>query len=128
MLRETVLIADTVLTVELHDDLRYVLRYGTLVEYSNARRRGCGCARPLRGGVEPPRGGAAGEDAERAHAAHPAAARADPVACALGAARGVAGLGAPLDLRAGQAVAPQLQECAYGCDAVGRPGRHRADK
>jgi hypothetical protein len=39
MVRETVLIADTVLTVELHDDLRYVLRYGDLVEYSSARRR-----------------------------------------------------------------------------------------
>ena len=32
MVRETVLIADTVLTVELHDDLRYVLRYGDLVD------------------------------------------------------------------------------------------------
>ena len=39
MVREKVLIADTVLTVELHDDLRYVLRYGDLVEYSNTRRR-----------------------------------------------------------------------------------------
>jgi hypothetical protein len=39
MLSETVLIADTVLTVELHDDLSYVLRYGDLVEYANGRRR-----------------------------------------------------------------------------------------
>ena len=39
MVHETVLIADTVLTVELLDDLRYVLRYGNLVEYSNAGRR-----------------------------------------------------------------------------------------
>jgi hypothetical protein len=45
MVRETVLIADTVLLVELHDDLRYVLRYGDLVEYSNGRRRVRG--RPL---------------------------------------------------------------------------------
>ena len=39
MVRETVLIAGTVLTLELHDDLRYLLRYGDLVEYSNACRR-----------------------------------------------------------------------------------------
>ena len=39
MVLETVLTAGTVLTVELHDDLRYLLRYGDLVEYSNARRR-----------------------------------------------------------------------------------------
>ena len=49
MVLETVLVADTVagtvLTVELHDDLRYVLRYGDLVEYSNGRRRVRG--RPL---------------------------------------------------------------------------------
>ena len=38
-LRETVVVAGSVLTLELHDDLRYVLRYGDLVEYSNARRR-----------------------------------------------------------------------------------------
>jgi len=39
MLHETVLLADTVLTIELHDDSSYVLRYGDLVEYSNGRRR-----------------------------------------------------------------------------------------
>ena len=37
---------DTVLTIELRDDLSYVLRYGELVEYSNGRRR-------LRGRVLP---------------------------------------------------------------------------
>jgi hypothetical protein len=46
MMRETVLIADTVLTVELHDDLSYLLRYGDLVEYANARRRVRGRAMP----------------------------------------------------------------------------------
>jgi len=46
MMRETVLIADTVLTVELHDDLRYSLRYGDLVEYSNGRRCVRGKAMP----------------------------------------------------------------------------------
>jgi hypothetical protein len=39
MIRETVLIADTILTIELDDDSRYILRYGDLVEYSNGRRR-----------------------------------------------------------------------------------------
>ena len=39
MIRETVLLRDAVLTIELHDDSRYVLRYGDLVEYSNGRRR-----------------------------------------------------------------------------------------
>ena len=39
MMQEKVLLTDIVLTIELHDDLRYVLRYGELVEYSNGRRR-----------------------------------------------------------------------------------------
>ena len=39
MIRETVLLTDGVLSIELRDDLRYVLRYGDLVEYSNGRRR-----------------------------------------------------------------------------------------
>jgi len=39
MLRETVLLADALLVVELRDDLGYTLRYGDLVEYSNHRRR-----------------------------------------------------------------------------------------
>lgn len=39
MFAETVLVGGIVLTVELHDDLRYRLRYGELIEYSNGRRR-----------------------------------------------------------------------------------------
>lgn len=39
VLRETVVVGDTVLRIELHDDLRYCLRYGDRVEYSNGRRR-----------------------------------------------------------------------------------------
>jgi hypothetical protein len=39
MLRETVVLQDTVLEVELGADLRYRLRYGDLVEYENGRRR-----------------------------------------------------------------------------------------
>ena len=39
VLHETVLVGDTVLTVELHDDLSYVLRFGDLVEYCNGRRQ-----------------------------------------------------------------------------------------
>ena len=39
MIREIVLLPDSILTIELHDDLRYVLRYGDLIEYSNGRRR-----------------------------------------------------------------------------------------
>jgi hypothetical protein len=39
MLRETVLVEETLLTIELHDDGTYRLRYGRLVEYSNQRRR-----------------------------------------------------------------------------------------
>ncbi|MFL6565121.1 MAG: hypothetical protein ACJ8G5_09345 [Burkholderiales bacterium] len=46
MIRETVLIADTILTIELHDDSTYMLRYGDLVEYSNGRRRVRGRAMP----------------------------------------------------------------------------------
>ncbi|HKQ28278.1 MAG TPA: hypothetical protein VJT77_06730 [Burkholderiales bacterium] len=34
------------LEIELHDDLRYVLRYGTLVEYTPGRRRVRGRALP----------------------------------------------------------------------------------
>ena len=39
MLRETVVMPDAVLEVELDSDLRYRLRYGDLVEYENGRRR-----------------------------------------------------------------------------------------
>lgn len=39
MLHETVVLADAILEVELHSDLRYRLRYGDLVEYENGRRR-----------------------------------------------------------------------------------------
>lgn len=39
MFSETVLTGDALLTIELRDDLSYVLRYGDLVEYSNHRRR-----------------------------------------------------------------------------------------
>ena len=39
MLRETVVMRDAVLEVELGADLRYRLRYGDLVEYENGRRR-----------------------------------------------------------------------------------------
>jgi hypothetical protein len=39
MLRETVLVGKALVTIELDDDLRYRLRYGDLVEYSNGRRR-----------------------------------------------------------------------------------------
>lgn len=39
MLRETVLLEDALLTIELGDDLSYTLRYGDLVEYTNHRRR-----------------------------------------------------------------------------------------
>jgi hypothetical protein len=38
MLRETVLLADVLLTVELGDDFSYALRYGDLVEYADGRR------------------------------------------------------------------------------------------
>ena len=46
MLRETVFFGDVLLTVELQDDLSYVLRYGDLVEYSNHRRRVRGRSSP----------------------------------------------------------------------------------
>ena len=39
LLSEKVLLEDSWLEVELHDDLRYRLRYGALVEHWNARRR-----------------------------------------------------------------------------------------
>jgi len=39
LLSEKVLLEDSWLEVELHDDLRYRLRYGALVEHQNARRR-----------------------------------------------------------------------------------------
>jgi len=46
MVRETILLPDAVLAIELHDDLTYVLRYGDLVEYSNGRRRVRGKSMP----------------------------------------------------------------------------------
>jgi hypothetical protein len=39
LLEETVVLADAVVRVELHDDLRYRLSYGELVVYENGRRR-----------------------------------------------------------------------------------------
>ena len=39
LLSETVLLGDVRLQIELHDDLRYTLRYGDLVEYSGGVRR-----------------------------------------------------------------------------------------
>ena len=39
MLSEKVLVGSVLLTVELRDDLQYLLRYGDLVEYSNHGRR-----------------------------------------------------------------------------------------
>ena len=39
MMRETVLLPDAILEIELHADLRYRLRYGDLVEYENGWRR-----------------------------------------------------------------------------------------
>jgi hypothetical protein len=39
MLRETVVLRDAVLEIELDADLRYRLRYGDLVEYENGRRK-----------------------------------------------------------------------------------------
>ena len=39
LLSEKVLLEDSWLEVELHDDLRYRLRYGGLVEHQNGRRR-----------------------------------------------------------------------------------------
>jgi hypothetical protein len=46
MLRETVFLGDVVLTIELRDDLGYVLRYADLVEYSSRRRRVRGRTQP----------------------------------------------------------------------------------
>jgi hypothetical protein len=46
MLRETLLVGEVLLTIELKQDLRYALRYGDLVEYSNGRRRVRGRALP----------------------------------------------------------------------------------
>ena len=39
MLRETVVMHDAILEIELGADLRYRLRYGDLVEYENGRRK-----------------------------------------------------------------------------------------
>jgi len=39
MLHETVVLPDAILEIELHDDLRYRLRYGDVVEYTDGRRR-----------------------------------------------------------------------------------------
>jgi hypothetical protein len=38
VLHERVVLAETILEIELHGDLRYRLRYGDLVEYENGRR------------------------------------------------------------------------------------------
>ena len=46
MLRETDILRDAVLEIELDADLRYRLRYGDLVEYENGRRK-------VRGGSMP---------------------------------------------------------------------------
>lgn len=46
LLHERVLIASTVLEIELHDDLRYRLSYGGVVEYVNGQRRIRGRTRP----------------------------------------------------------------------------------
>ena len=39
VLHERVLMQEAVLEIELHDDLRYRLRYGEWVEYTDGRRR-----------------------------------------------------------------------------------------
>ena len=39
ILHERVFINQTILEVELHDDFRYRLRYGGLVEYADRRRK-----------------------------------------------------------------------------------------
>jgi hypothetical protein len=39
MVRETVLVGNIVLNIELRDDGSYSLRYGDLVQYSNGGRR-----------------------------------------------------------------------------------------
>ena len=46
ILHERVFINETVLEVELHDDFRYRLRYGELVEYTDHRRKLRGRAAP----------------------------------------------------------------------------------
>ena len=46
MFRETVFIGDALLTIELHDDMSYLLRYADLVEYSAGRRRVRGRSTP----------------------------------------------------------------------------------
>ena len=46
LLQEKVLLGEVLLEIELHDDLRYRLRYGSLVEYENGVRRVRGRARP----------------------------------------------------------------------------------
>jgi hypothetical protein len=38
-MHERVVLAEAILEIELHADLRYRLRYGDLVEYENGRRR-----------------------------------------------------------------------------------------
>ena len=39
LLHERVFVNETILEIELHDDLRYRLRYGELVEYADYRRK-----------------------------------------------------------------------------------------
>jgi hypothetical protein len=39
LFRETVFTGQAIVEVTLHEDLRYRLRYGDLVEYENGRRR-----------------------------------------------------------------------------------------
>lgn len=46
LFQETVLTAKGILRIELHDDCRYRLRYGGLVEYVSGQRRIRGRARP----------------------------------------------------------------------------------
>jgi hypothetical protein len=46
VLEEKVLLDGVLLEIELHDDFRYRLRYGELVEYENGKRRVRGRIRP----------------------------------------------------------------------------------
>jgi hypothetical protein len=46
LLHETVFSGKRIVEIELHDDLRYRLRYGDLVEYVNGQRRVRGRTRP----------------------------------------------------------------------------------
>jgi hypothetical protein len=46
LLSETVMLGDAPLQIELHDDLRYRLRYGELVDYAAGRRRVRGRSAP----------------------------------------------------------------------------------